>query len=102
MKLHYCDNSLCESLAVFRAPVSVNKPGDAKRWYCAACYEVYLVGRQHARKTLEPVTRELLDSLRDVLVWQATYERGECRRGDLEESLRDARKVIKKSEKQLK
>jgi hypothetical protein len=41
---------------------------------------------------------ELVDALRDVLVWQATYKRGECLEYELMESIKDAKKVLKKYE----
>jgi len=49
MKKEYCDNQFCENEAIRIVPVSVKKAGDSERKFCAACYEVYIIGTQHGR-----------------------------------------------------
>lgn len=45
----WCSSFACEARAVEKVPVSVNKPHDDTRYYCAACLDVYYVGVQHGR-----------------------------------------------------
>jgi hypothetical protein len=45
---------------------------------------------------LHKTAPKLLASLRDVVVWTQTHQRGECREADLAESLVDAEKLIAK------
>lgn len=45
----YCDAEYCEAPATERVIVSVDGPHDDTRNYCAACYEVYMIGVQHGR-----------------------------------------------------
>jgi len=53
-RTRYCDNPLCETEAVRTVSVSIKKPGDSTRHYCAACYEAYCVGVQHGRLSENP------------------------------------------------
>jgi len=46
----YCQNTFCETAAVGKVPVSVNKPSDETRALCAACKEAYTWGVQHGKK----------------------------------------------------
>ena len=54
MKTKYCDNSFCESEAIETVSVSVDRAGDSKRNFCAACYEAYTIGVQHGRISENP------------------------------------------------
>lgn len=54
MKNEFCDNQFCDNEAVETVPVSVKKPGDSERKFCAACYEVYTIGVQHGRISENP------------------------------------------------
>jgi len=49
----YCDNPHCEAVATVTVPVSVDMPGDERRRYCNCCFEAYMIGRQHVRKSAE-------------------------------------------------
>lgn len=40
---------------------------------------------------------ELLAALRDVIVWTETFNRGECRESELQESINDANALLKKA-----
>jgi hypothetical protein len=51
--MRFCDNEYCEAEAVETVKVSVNKPCDQTRQYCATCYQAYIVGCQHGRKCAE-------------------------------------------------
>ena len=45
----YCENPLCENEGSKEVPVSVNRPGDQRRTFCAVCEEAYATGVQHGR-----------------------------------------------------
>ena len=45
----YCENPLCQNLAVKEVAVSVDNPSDQKRSFCTVCEEVYAWGAQHGR-----------------------------------------------------
>lgn len=50
----FCDNVFCENEAVKTVPVSVKRPEDSERKFCAACYEAYTIGVQHGRISENP------------------------------------------------
>jgi hypothetical protein len=50
----FCENVFCENEAVKTVPVSVKRPEDAERKFCAACYEAYTIGIQHGRISENP------------------------------------------------
>ena len=52
--------------------------------------------RQRLEEDRKNERRELIAALKDVLVWQATFERGECRRGELEQAITDAKALLEK------
>jgi hypothetical protein len=50
----YCQNSLCENVAVKQVPVSAAKASDQKRALCATCNGAYNLGVRHGRMTSRP------------------------------------------------
>ena len=52
--------------------------------------------RQRLEEDRKNERRELIAALKDVLVWQETFERGECRRGELEQAITDAKALLEK------
>lgn len=46
------------------------------------------------QKLLQEYAYTLLHTLRDVTVWQKTYDEGSCSSGDLEESRADAAELL--------
>ena len=52
----YCENPLCENEGSKEVPVSVNRPGDQRRTFCAVCEEAYATGVQHGRFETAVVT----------------------------------------------
>ena len=60
----FCDNVFCENEAVKTVPVSVKRPEDSKRKFCAACYEAYIIGVQHGRISENPKVYSRSQSVR--------------------------------------
>lgn len=56
-----------------------------------------IIRRMDGFAKAEANAAKLLSSLQDVIVWQETFDRGECRRNDLDEALSDARKLIEQN-----
>ena len=60
----FCDNVFCENEAVKTVPVSVKRPEDSGRKFCAACYEAYIIGVQHGRISENPKVYSKSQSVR--------------------------------------
>jgi len=60
----FCDNVFCENEAVKTVPVSVKRPEDSERKFCAACYEAYIIGVQHGRISENPKVYSRSQSVR--------------------------------------
>lgn len=46
-KTRFCENGSCEAEATTRVPVSLERTGDAVRYFCDLCAEAYTIGVQH-------------------------------------------------------
>ncbi len=55
MKQH-CENTYCETEAVYEIPVSVDTPSDEVRSLCTTCFEAYTWGVQHGKKAGSTIT----------------------------------------------
>jgi hypothetical protein len=62
----YCDNTLCEWPAVKEVPISVERPSDGTRHFCASCEEAYSIGVQHGTIT-ERYSGEAVAILREFV-----------------------------------
>lgn len=49
----FCENEYCDSPGAKVVPVSVERPSDETRTFCAPCEEAYTIGVQHGRKVAE-------------------------------------------------
>ena len=56
----YCQNPLCENMAVKEVPVSVRTPADQVRSLCATCEEAYTWGVQHGKMIAQQGTLWIL------------------------------------------
>ena len=54
----FCENPLCQNMAVKEVPISVDAPSDGVRSLCATCEEPYIWGYQHGKLSVKGLTIE--------------------------------------------